>query len=132
MTLKEYQFTDFEPNEVEEPRFKNFEEGVVLLTAAFDVNNTGDKVVGFTGTSSTLKVNNKSQSVLSEGMLMSYGTTDLVKKGEKKELIQVYVMNKEEFDKIWKDKEFGLELQLRDDASKDLGKGQKMIFDLPK
>lgn len=129
--LTGYQFTEFEPNEVEAPRFENFDSGVILLTVAFDIANKSDQVVSLYGASSVLKVNDKKQSVLSEGMLMKYAMSDVVKKGETKELLQVYVMNKEEYEKIWQDKAFGIELKLYDEDSKELAKGKRWTFDLP-
>src|SRR5699024_111584 len=38
ITLLGYQFTEFEPNDVEAPRFDSFENGIVLLTIKMETN----------------------------------------------------------------------------------------------
>ncbi|MCB5951350.1 DUF5068 domain-containing protein [Enterococcus sp. BWT-B8] len=127
-TLSEYQFTFFEPNEMEAARFSNFENGVVLLTVKFDVDNQGEKPISMSSTSAVLTVNNGSQRILSEGMLLSY-TTQTIEPGKQKELLQVFAMDQEQYEKIWREKDFGLKLNLVN--SEDF-KRSSVEFDLPK
>ncbi|ODJ61460.1 DUF5068 domain-containing protein [Brochothrix thermosphacta] len=70
VTLEGYQFTEFKPNEDKASRFSSFENGVVLLTAKFKLDNQGEYDISLTSSSSTLLVNNGSQKTLSEGMLV--------------------------------------------------------------
>ena len=128
-TLKGYQFTEFEPNEEEAPRFTDFN-GVVLLTLKYDIKNESDKEVAFTTANSTLLVDDGSLIVIGQGMLLDYKSTDVVKTGETKELIQVFAMDKEQYDKLWKDKTYKAQLALSDSSAKDLLKGKKFEFDL--
>ena len=127
-TLSEYQFTFFEPNEVEAPRFSNFENGVVLLTVKFDIDNQGDKPISMGSSSAVLTVNNGSQRILSEGMLLDY-SSETVEVGEQKELLQVFAMDQEEYEKIWREKDFALKLNL---VNSEDYKQSSVEFDLPK
>ncbi|WP_086349623.1 DUF5068 domain-containing protein [Candidatus Enterococcus clewellii] len=126
--LSEYQFTFFEPNEVEAERFSNFENGTVLLTVKFVLDNKGEKTISMSSSSATLRVNNDSQRVLSEGMLTNY-TTDVVSPGEKKDLLQVFVLDQEQYEKIWREKDFSINLNLVDGET---FKRETVEFDLPK
>src|SRR5699024_12772934 len=58
VTLEGYQFTEFEPNKEEAPRFEDFDEGIVLLTLKMEIENNESDPVGLTSLSSTLDVNN--------------------------------------------------------------------------
>src|SRR5699024_5851172 len=54
--LEGYQFTEFTPNSEEAPRFSNFENGIVLLTVKFIVENNGSENIDLSGISSKLTV----------------------------------------------------------------------------
>jgi len=132
-TLEGYQFTAFTPNEVEAPRFSNFTNGVTLLTVKFKLDNKAASEIGLSAMSSKLTVNDGSQYLLSEGMLLNYSYNDIIKAGEAGELLQVYVLDQEQYEKIWKDKAFELELgPIRDKGAKDTSKGHTVTFTLPK
>ncbi|MGA3676077.1 DUF5068 domain-containing protein [Lysinibacillus agricola] len=131
--LEGYQFTAFTPNEVEAPRFSNFTNGVTLLTVKFKLDNKAASEIGLSAMSSKLTVNDGSQYLLSEGMLLNYSYNDIIKAGETGELLQVYVLDQEQYEKIWKDKAFELELgPIRDKGAKDTSKGHTVTFTLPK
>lgn len=133
VTLDGYQFAAFTPNEVEAPRFKNFKNGVVILTVKFLLDNKGKEDIGLNSISSTLKVNDGSQWMINEGMLKMYSTNELVASNDSGELLQVYVLDKEQYDKIWKDKDFDIEIgPMRNKEAKDISKGKKASFKLPK
>lgn len=132
VTLNGYQFTEFEPNEVEAPRFENFDEGVVLLTVDMEIENNESDDVGLSSLSSKLEVNDGKQYLLSEGMLMNYRNDDIIEAGKSGEWLQVFIMDKEQYEKIWKDKKFELEVgPLKSPDVKDLSKGQKETIVLP-
>ncbi|WP_068985657.1 DUF5068 domain-containing protein [Lysinibacillus xylanilyticus] len=132
-TLEGYQFTAFTPNEVEAPRFSNFTNGVTLLTVKFKLDNKAANEIGLSSMSSKLTVNDGSQYLLSEGMLLNYSYNDIIKAGEAGELLQVFVLDQEQYEKIWKDKAFELELgPIRDKDAKDTSKGHTVTFTLPK
>ena len=131
VTLDTYQFTTFEPNEVEAPRFENFENGIEVLTVKFLIDNQDETAVDLASSTTTLNMNNDSQWTISEGMLTDYGSNSAIQPGSQGELLQVYVLDKEQYDKIWKDKEFSIEVGLRDTDVKEMGKGKEVTFVLP-
>lgn len=132
VTLDGYQFTKFTPNSVEAPRFENFKNGIVLLTAQFKLDNKGTEDIALSPISSTLKVNDGAQYTLNEGMLLNYTYNDLIKAGTSGELLQVYILDQEQYEKIWKDKSFEIELgPMMNQEAKDISKGQKVNFTLP-
>lgn len=132
VTLDGYQFTEFTPNEVEAGRFSNFTEGVVLLTVKFELDNQGDDNIGLNSLSTKLTVNNGGQWMLNEGMLLDYRNDDIVKAGDSGELLQIFVLDKEQYDKIWQDKDFELEVgPMKDEEAKDISKGNRITFTLP-
>ncbi|MFJ5564236.1 DUF5068 domain-containing protein [Lysinibacillus xylanilyticus] len=131
--LEGYQFTQFTPNEVEAPRFSNFTNGVTLLTVKFKLENKATSEIGLSSMSSKLSVNDGMQYLLSEGMLLNYKYNDVIKTGETGELLQVFVLDQEQYEKIWKDKAFDIELgPIRNKGSEDTSKGKKETFTLPK
>lgn len=130
--LDGYQFTEFTPNKDEEPRYENFENGVVLLTVKFNLDNNGDENIGLSFTTANLLVNNGSQMLLSEGMLLNYNNNDVVEPGESGELLQVFTLEKEQYDKIWKDKTFEVKFgPFKNDDTRDISKGKEATFTLP-
>lgn len=132
VTLDGYQFTEFTPNEVEAPRFSNFENGIVLLTIKLNIDNKSSSEIGQSSISSKLTVNNGAQYMLSEGMLLNYKYSDVIEAGKSGELLQLFVLDKEQYDKIWKDKTFEFEIgPMRDKEAKDISKGKKATFELP-
>src|SRR5699024_26188 len=80
--LDGYQFTEFTPNEVEARRFSGLENGIVLLTVKFDIDNQDDADVSKNSISSKLTLNDGTQYTLLEKMLLDYRNDDLVKSGE--------------------------------------------------
>ncbi|TFI74008.1 hypothetical protein CKN81_04935 [Carnobacterium divergens] len=133
VTIEGYQFTDFVPNEVEAPRFDNAENGFVLLTAKFQTENKSDKDIDLSMSSSVLRVNNGTQRLLSSSMLLATDRNNQVlEQGSKKEFIQVFLLDKEQYEKIWKEKDFTLEVNLRTKEGKTMGTGKELSFDLPK
>lgn len=130
--LDGYQFTEFTPNKDEAPRFDNFDNGVVLLTVKFNLENNGDDNIGLFITSSKLEVNDGAQWLLNEGMLLDYGNDDIIEPGESGEMLQVFTLEKEQYDKIWKDKPFEIEFgPIKNDDTKDISKGKRATFTLP-
>ncbi|PFD43234.1 DUF5068 domain-containing protein [Bacillus cereus] len=133
VTLDGYQFTQFTPNSVEAPRFANFKNGIVLLTVKFKLDNKDAQDVALSPISSTLRVNDGTQYTLSEGMLLNYDYNASVKTGTSGELLQVYTLDQEQYEKIWKDKTFEIELgPMRNKEAKDISQGKKAKFTLPK
>ncbi|MBY7142354.1 DUF5068 domain-containing protein [Virgibacillus sp. NKC19-3] len=132
VTLDGYQFTEFEPNEEEAPRFEDFSEGVVLLTVKFAIDNENASEVGHSSIMSTLTVNDGSQYMINEGMLLNYRNDDMIDSGESGELLQVYVLDQEQYEKIWKDKAFEVEVgPMKDQEAQDISKGKEATFTLP-
>jgi hypothetical protein len=131
ITLDGYQFTEFKPNEMEAPRFENFKNGIALLTVKFNVDNKGSANIALDNLRSNLYVNDGAQYQMNEGMLSPHDYGEIASAGGTGELFQVYVLDKEQYDKIWKDKAFNIELgPLYDDNAKDVSKGKKAEFKL--
>lgn len=131
VTLDGYQFTEFIPNEVEAPRFESFTNGIALLTLKLNIENNGDTEVAQSSNSSKLTVDN-SQYMLGEGMLLDYKYSDVIEAGESGELLQVFLLDLEQYEKIWKDKAFDFEIgPFRDIEGKDISKGNRVEFTLP-
>lgn len=131
VTLDGYQFTEFTPNAVEAPRFKNFKNGIVLLTVKFNLDNKGSEAIGLSSISSKLTVNDGLQYMLSEGMLLDYGYNDLIDAGKSGELLQIFLLDQEQYEKIWKDKTFQLEIgPMKNQEAKDISKGKRALFEL--
>lgn len=129
VTLEGYQFTEFTPNMEEAPRFEDFN-GVVLLTVKFVLDNKTDENIGLGSISSTLTVDD-SWWQLNEGMLTNYKFSEVIESGESGELLQVYVLDKEEYDKLWKVKSFKIEIgPIRNEDAKDISKGKEAVFQL--
>lgn len=132
VTLDGYQFTEFTPNSEEAPRFSSFTNGIVLLTVKFHLDNRGAEDIGLDSISSTLTVNDGAQYMLNEGMLLNYRYGDLIEAGESGEWLQIYVLDQEQYEKIWKEKSFEIEAgPMRDAEAKDISKGKKVTFTLP-
>ncbi|PEX01039.1 DUF5068 domain-containing protein [Bacillus cereus] len=133
VTLDGYQFTQFTPNSVEAPRFANFKNGLVLLTVKFKLDNKDAQDVSLSPISSTLRVNDGTQYTINEGMLLNYDYNAAVKTGTSGELLQVYILDQEQYEKIWKEKSFEIELgPMRNKEAKDISQGKKVKFTLPK
>ncbi|WP_370294802.1 DUF5068 domain-containing protein [Rossellomorea marisflavi] len=131
VTLDGYQITEFTPNSDEAPRFENFKNGIILVTVKYELDNKGSDDLSLSSTRSKLTVNDGSQYTLAENMLLDYGNDDIVKAGEKGELIQIYVLDKEQYDKILKDK--GMEAEvgpLANTEYADVSEGKNVTFKL--
>jgi Domain of unknown function (DUF5068) len=129
VTLDGYQFTEFTPNEVEAPRFVDFKTGVVLLTVKFNLDNKGSEPIGLSSMTSKLTVNDGTQYMFDQGMLLDYSYDDLIDAGKSGEYLQIYTLDKEQYEKIWKDKSFEIEFgPIRSQDSTDLSKGKTVLF----
>lgn len=131
VTLTDYQFTDFKPNEAEAGRFTSFDKGVVLLSLAFDIENKGNATVATSMSGSSLSVNDGKARFINEGLLTSLKEAEDVKKGETKKFIQVFTMDKEEYDKLLKDKDYKIEVRLSDDKGETMAKGKRFEIVIP-
>jgi len=130
--LDGYQVTEFTPNKDEAPRFEDFDNGIVLLTVKFNLENNGDENIGLFITSSKLEVNDGAQWLLNEGMLLDYGNDDIIEPGESGEFLQVFTLEKEQYDKIWKGKPLEIEAgPIKNDDTEDISKGKEATFTLP-
>ena len=132
VTLDGYQFTEFTPNAEEAPRFSSYTNGIVLLTVKFDIENKGTENIELSG-NSTLTVNDGAQYLLNEGMLLKLGSNrDVVKPESQGEFLQVFVLDQEQYEKIWQEKAFDIEIgPLKNEESQDISKGKRVTFTLP-
>lgn len=132
VTLEGYQFTEFTPNADEAPRFENFTNGMVLLTTKFEVENNGSENIDLYGLNSKLTVNDGAQYQLNEGMLLRLGIKQIVEPGKEDEFLQIFPLDQEQYEKIWKEKAFEIEVgPFKNEDSKDISKGKRITFTLP-
>src|SRR5690625_7991375 len=66
VTLEGYQFTEFEPNENEAPRFEDFDEGIIILTVKLLIENGEDEAIDLSSQSSKLTLDDGKQYTLHE------------------------------------------------------------------
>lgn len=111
VTVAGYQLVEFEPNEDQAPRFSNLEKGIVLLTAKLIVKNDGDEALNVDSTSATLTIGNTVQ-MMSENMLQVDTGVDNVEKGQEAIKYVVFTMDKESYDKLYKDQNYLLDVSL--------------------
>lgn len=134
--LDGYQFTEFTPNEDQARRFDfdEDEDSVILLTTKLTLENKGDEKVGLSQVRSNLHVDNGKKYMLNEGILEpNSASQDVVEPGDKEEVIKVFILDKEEYEKLYKDKDFMLEVgPLYNEDTKDISKGDSVELDLPK
>ncbi|WP_036689181.1 DUF5068 domain-containing protein [Paucisalibacillus globulus] len=131
VTLDGYQFTEFTPNEIEAPRFADWTNGIVVLTVKFNLDNKGSDPIGLSSMSSKLIVNDGDQYMFDQGMLLDYSYNDLIETGNSGEYLQIYLLDKEQYDKIWKEKSFQIEFgPIKGQDAKDLSKGKTANFEL--
>ncbi|MFD1067894.1 DUF5068 domain-containing protein [Oceanobacillus locisalsi] len=130
ITLEGYQFVDFTPNAEEAIRYDD-PDSVVAATIKMEIDNQGDEDIGLSSLTSTLTVNDGSQYLISEGMLVPYDNSSSIPAGEKDELLQTFLMDKEMYEEIWKDKSMELEVgPMRNMDAEDISKGHEVTFQL--
>lgn len=112
VTLDGYQITEFTPNEDEAPRYKNFDTGVIVLTAKVTIKNDGKETLNLGQTSATLTIGNK-EKLMHENMLEINNDEELPTGKEGSKFI-VFAMDKESYEKLYHDKEFKLDVSLYD------------------
>ncbi|MFJ7736349.1 DUF5068 domain-containing protein [Lysinibacillus sp. NPDC097287] len=133
VVLDGYQIAEFTPNAEEAPRFGNFKNGIALLTVKYKLDNKNTSEVDLNFLSTKLTVNNGSQYLRNEGMLQHPNNKENLKPGEARDYLQVFVLDKEQYEKIWKDKAFEMEFgPILDGEAKDISKGHTVTFTLPK
>lgn len=131
VTLEGYQFTELDPGKEIENAFADSDDGVVLLTVKFDIDNGGDDEIGKDSVDSTLTMNDGKQYTINEASLLNYSMDDTIESGDSDELLQIYALDQEQYEKIWKDKPFELEIgPFRDKDAEDISKGHSVEFDL--
>lgn len=119
VTLDGYQFSDFEPNEDQESRFSKFETGVVLLTAKVTVQNNGKETLQFNDTSAALKIGSK-VSMISQSALEVREKEDTLPIGETGTKYIAVPIDKESYDRLYKDQEFVLNVKLYEENHRQM------------
>lgn len=114
-----YQITTFEPNKDQAARFSKFDSGVVLITVKLDIKNQGKESLSSDQTSGTLTIGNKIK-LMSENMLQVDTGTDNVGKGNEATKYLVFAIDKESYDKLYKDQDYLLDVSLYDTEFKRL------------
>ncbi|MDR4937980.1 DUF5068 domain-containing protein [Rossellomorea marisflavi] len=130
-TLEGYQFAEFTPNAVEAPKFSNFKGDMVLLTVKLQVENGGKEQLSQGSPTSKLLIDGGADYTLDQPMLTGYAYDDVIEPGESGELLQIFVLDKEKYEKIWKDKSFEMEIaHLQNAKAKELFEGKTVSFKL--
>lgn len=113
ITAEGSQITSFEPNEEQASRFSKFESGVILITVKLNIRNDGDTPLNVDSTSATLKIGD-SVKMMSENMLQTKNGADEVGKGEEATKCLVFALDKESYEKLYKDQDLLLDVNLYD------------------
>ncbi|GIO23682.1 DUF5068 domain-containing protein [Oceanobacillus sp. J11TS1] len=130
ITLDGYQFVDFTPNEYEADRFED-PDNLVVATVRFEIDNQGDQEIGMDNTSSRIFLNDGTQYLRNESFLSPYEYEENIAAGEKGELLQTFLLDKEMYEKIWKDKSIEIEIGPMNNLDyEDISKGHVVTFDL--
>lgn len=88
-----------EYNADEAPRYTD-PDNVAIATIRFEIDNQSEEEIGLGDISSKLTVNDGSQYLLNEGMLLPYDNSDTVAPGEEGELLQTFLLDKEMYEKF--------------------------------
>src|SRR5699024_10881875 len=130
VTLDGSQLTEFEPSDDEAARFDSFENGTVLLTVKFDIEENSHEPIAKDSASSKLTMNDGSMSTLDEGMLLDYDFEEAIEPGDSDELLQVFLLDKRDYED-WEGRSYEVELgPIRDIDAQDISGGKKAEFDL--
>lgn len=129
ITLDGYQFTELKPNEKQEQRFKDFN-NVVLLTVKYTLDNQTQSEIGLGNIKSTLTVDG-SWWMENDSTLTNYKDSG-IEAGNKGELLQVFVLDKKQYDKMWGEKTFDIELgPIRGiEETEDISNGESVVFQI--
>ncbi|MGY3777375.1 hypothetical protein [Isobaculum melis] len=131
-TLNGYQFAEFTPSADEARTFEDFKNGIVLLTVDLSLTNNSASGIELSSSSSLLLVNDESQKLMSQGTLLNRLTKDILAPGEKEEhWLQVYILDKEQYEKIWKEKDFIIDMKPKSEDMASLTKYQEILITLP-
>ncbi|MFR2763967.1 MAG: hypothetical protein ACLTFU_19815 [Enterococcus avium] len=129
ITAEGSQITSFEPNEEQASRFSKFESGVILITVKLNIRNDGDTPLNVDRTSATLKIGD-SVKMMSENMLQTKNGADEVGKGEEATKCLVFALDKESYEKLYKDQDLLLDVNLYDTNFKRITKIGNILFEL--
>lgn len=129
ITAEGSQITSFEPNEEQASRFSKFESGVILITVKLNIRNDGDTPLNVDSTSATLKIGD-SVKMMSENMLQTKNGADEVGKGEEATKCLVFALDKESYEKLYKDQDLLLDVNLYDTNFKRITKIGNILFEL--
>ncbi|MEO1771123.1 MULTISPECIES: DUF4352 domain-containing protein [Enterococcus] len=119
VTAEGYQISSFVPNEDQASRFSKFESGVVLMTVKVNVQNEGDESLNVDGTSATLTIGD-SVKMMSENMLEVDADAGNVEKGSTATKYLVFVLDKDSYDKLYKDQDYLLDVSIYNSEFKRL------------
>lgn len=111
VTAEGYQISSFEPNEDQASRFSKFESGVILVTVKINIQNEGDEALDVDQTSATLTIGNNVK-MMSENMLEVDTGVDNIGKGSSATKYLVFALDKESYDKLYKDQDYLLDVNI--------------------
>ncbi|MGM0126354.1 hypothetical protein IGI37_003783 [Enterococcus sp. AZ194] len=129
VTVDGYQVASFEPNEDQASRFSNFDSGVVVLTAKITVKNEGNEALNVDSTSATLTVGGSTKT-MSENMLQVNSGAEKVEKGQEATKYVVFTMDKESYDKLYKDQDYVLDVNIYNTEFSRITKLGDLLFTL--
>lgn len=108
-----YQMTELKPNEDQMPRFEKFDKGIILMTASITIKNESKEAIKFDSTSATLTIGN-SVKMMHENFLEVKGENEDLEPNKEDTKYIVFVIDKESYDKLYKDQEYNLDISLYD------------------
>lgn len=127
VTFDGYQIADFQPNEDQISRFKNFETGTVMMTAKLTIENGNKEPLNFNNTSGWLQLGNTIKTMAS-GMLSPDAPEAELPVGATQSCFIVFLMDKESYDKLYQDQEYILDVSIYDKEAARINSNGDLSF----
>lgn len=128
VTFDGYQIVDFQPNEDEASRFSKFDTGVVIMTAKVTIQNNDKQTLNLDGTSGTLTLGNTVKT-MHENMLETISDSPDLEPNKTGTKYLVFTMDKESYDKLYKDQTYKLDVTLQDNEYKSITSIEDIMFE---
>lgn len=129
VTIEGYQIFSIKPNEYQEARFSKFDSGVILITVKLNVENKGEESLNVDSTSATLIIGNKVK-IMSENMLEVDSGANNACRGRNATKYLVFVLDKEPYDKLYKDQSYLLNVNLYNTEFERITTNEELSFEL--
>lgn len=128
VTVEGVQIVEFEPNQTNGRKFDNYTTGMVLVTAKIKLKNEGKETLNLMGTSGKIAFGDKYRS-LNQLQLEPGDSNEKLEPGQEGIKYIVFVIDKEGYDKLYKDQSRSLEVTLQNEEFSTITKYGDMVFE---